>query len=280
MVAEWSVPYGAKDSPTQPVAFFVGQSEPVTAMAISPTMSALYTASEKVIREYSLSGSPQRLPSRTFKASSHLHSIHIAGDKIYAGGTDKTVKEWDLRTGAEIRTLKVAGLFDRTHPVSQLALSSDMRSLFAIFGDGVTRFDLWSDEKVSKIKPAPIGEREPTHPCEVTDFVISPDGRYLVTGGTDGYAREHLVATGVTTKLFNHGSPLHRVRVFEGRLFTISAETTKEWDMQSGECKGIVRQGGLDAVLVVVGSKTQSGVVGEARRVWIGGDGGVAEFAV
>jgi WD40 repeat protein len=277
-VSEWSVPYASTESPIAPVATYNGHSEPVHALAISPAHSALYTASGKEVREFPLSGPPTRIASRTFKCHGTVSSLHPTGDKLFAGCGDKTVREHDLRTGLE-KTWKLAGIFDRAHPVPQVSLSSDSRSLFAALGDGVVRIDLWSDERIGKIRAAAIGERDGGS-ADVLDFATSPDGRYLVSAGSDGMAREHLIATGITTRVFNHGSAVRKVRVFEGRLFTVSATETKEWDLGTGECKGVLRTGGVDAVLVVVGVKRGEGVQGEVRRIWVGGEQGVGEWAV
>ncbi|KAI9026721.1 WD40-repeat-containing domain protein, partial [Hyaloraphidium curvatum] len=226
-------------------AAYSGHTDAVRALVVSPGSNRLYSASDdKTVREWDIDPRQPgtRAALRVFKGHhAPVGSLFLAasGDRLYTGSADKTVREWDLKTGKDLRSFKTAGFLDRAHQVVQVALSADGRSLFAAVGDGIVRWDLWSDDKIGKTKMASeVGERETTSGAQPnpTDFALSPDGRYLVSCADDGAAREHLVATGVTTRLFRgHSGPLARLRVFENRMFTSGSDgTVREWDMATG----------------------------------------------
>ena len=89
---------------------------------------------------------------------------------VAASDASGTIRLWDPATAAIIRTLAA----DRSGPVTDIAFSPDGRTLAAASQDGPVR--LW-----------PVADGQPTiirsPNVRIIQFALSPDGRYIVTGG-------------------------------------------------------------------------------------------------
>ncbi len=100
---------------------------------------------------------------------------------IATGGGDKTVRLWDVATGALKHTLT-----GHTGGVNSVAFSPDGKTIAS--GDGTVR--LW-DVATGALKHTLTG-----HTRGVNSFSFSPDGKTIATGGGDKTVRLWDVATG------------------------------------------------------------------------------------
>jgi WD40 repeat protein len=113
-------------------------------------------------------------------------------DGLYAvtGGTDETIRVWDLATGRMLHVHETPGRFAR------LAFSPDGQYLATATEDGIVRlwrFDPW--ELVREFKG---------HTGTVYSVAYAPDGRYLVSGGDDATARIWDVQSGSAINTLTH----------------------------------------------------------------------------
>jgi WD40 repeat protein len=114
------------------------------------------------------------------------------GTKAFTGSPDKTVRAWDIVTGAPLFQIN----FDET--VQSIALSPDGSKLYSVISSRVIRV---SDAKTGKTlqilkDPAQLG---------TLAMDISPDGNYLLTSTYDNKARIINASNGaVTAELDGH----------------------------------------------------------------------------
>ncbi len=105
------------------------------------------------------------------------------GRSLASAGNDNTVRIWQPRTGALIRTLEAPGV----QALLTLAYSPDGKSLITGSSDGVTR--LWdpAQGKITRSLPLSAGEDRNDANFEIQAVAYAPNGR-LVASGSDGGA--------------------------------------------------------------------------------------------
>ncbi len=111
-------------------------------------------------------------------------------------GKDKAVKQWDLATGKEVRT--IATLPDA---VSAVTVSRDGSQIAAAAGKQVKIWNAGDGKEIRAI----------SHPAEVISLGFNPDHSRLVTGTTDNLARVWDLQTGKELESFSHGAAIHGV---------------------------------------------------------------------
>ncbi|MFS8086781.1 MAG: WD40 repeat domain-containing protein, partial [Acidobacteriota bacterium] len=155
------------------------------------------------------------------------------------GGYDKTVKLWDVASGAELRTL--AG---HTYTVNSVAFSPDGRTLASGSWDKTVK--LWDLASGSELR------RFVGHAGEVKAVAFSPDGRTLASGSEDETIKLWDVASGAELRRFvRQGGEIDSVVVGpsrgeinaiafspDGRTLASGGrwdEAIKFWDLASGK---------------------------------------------
>ncbi len=120
------------------------------------------------------------------------------GREVASGTSDGSLQFWDWTTGAMTAEFRAAA-----QDVLALDWSAD-RSLLAIgTAEGALLHDLVTDQLIPL--PMPSGVR-------VEIIKLSPDQRWVVTGGSDGSARIWDARTGQPTEaVLNQGSRIHRI---------------------------------------------------------------------
>ena len=168
------------------------------------------------------------------KEDSYVRSVCFSPDGKYlvAGAEDKTVKIWDIKTGA----LKHS-LYGHELDIYSLDFSHDNRLLVSGSGDGKAKiwnmetgkceFTLGNDE---------IGPKE-----GVTSVAISPDGRTVAAGSLDCVVRLWDVQTGKFLESFKgHDDSVYSVAFSpDGKTLASGSldKTLKLWDV-SGRANG------------------------------------------
>jgi WD40 repeat protein len=106
----------------------------------------------------------------------HVHclSFHPDGKSFVSGCSDHSIKQWDVMSGAAIRTIQSRA--DHTGPVHALAISSDGK-LLASANHSTYLYDLGTGKKIRSF--------EGKHTGGVKAIAISPNGKYLATSGID-----------------------------------------------------------------------------------------------
>ncbi len=71
-------------------------------------------------------------------------AINSSGTRALSGDDDGTLRLWDLNTGKRIKSWGVC----KPYTITSVAMTSCGSALFAVYGSGITRFDMTTGEKV------------------------------------------------------------------------------------------------------------------------------------
>ncbi len=140
---------------------------------------------------------PARAPFTT-EDRLRVAAINPEGHEVAAGASSGTVQFWDWESGSLAGEFRAA-----TNDILALDWSAD-RSLVAIgTADGAVLHDLVTDRLISLAVPPGV---------RVELIKLSPDQRWVVTGGSDGNARIWDARTGQPTEaLLNQSGRIHRI---------------------------------------------------------------------
>lgn len=114
------------------------------------------------------------------------------GQTIISGGQDATIRLWDFSSGKEVH--KFIG---HEGPVYNLAIMQDGKHLVSV-ADKDLAVKIWNIENhelVSSLAP---------NSAHVSAVAVSPDQRFIVTGGDDGLARIWDIDRGVLLRSLEH----------------------------------------------------------------------------
>jgi WD40 repeat protein len=166
--------------------------------------------------------------------SSHVMSIAFSpdGKTLASGSNDKTIKLWDVTTGAQLRTLE-----GHSNPVYSVAFSPDGKILASASGDKTIK--LWDVSTGAQLRTLE------GHSSDVYSVSFSPDGKTLASGGHDETIKLWDVSTGTQLRtLEGHHIPVHSVAFSPdgktlasggGTLASSSLDNTiKLWDVSTG----------------------------------------------
>ena len=177
---------------------------------------------------------------------------------VGTGGSDRSLKLWDLSKGSLVKVL--AG---HSNSVEAVAFSRDGRF---IASGGDTTIKLWDVASGSLIRSFEHGE-------SVYAIAFSPDGRSLLSGGSDKTVKLWDVASGgLTRSLAGHRGSVHAVAFSpDGRTIASGGyeEGLKLWDAATGR---LVRSYGrqLDVAALAFSPDGRTIVTGgeELFRLW------------
>lgn len=159
--------------------------------------------------------------------------LHPDAQTLMSGSADKTIKIWNLTTGAEIRTLSGATSF-----INTLALSSDGQILMSGDANGQIIFWNWATGERRQILSAGTGA------VNSLVVVIRPDGERLISATATGVITIWDLSTGKSLQtLTGHTGPINDLKTTPaGLLASASADKTiRLWNMDSGEMLGVLK---------------------------------------
>ncbi len=123
------------------------------------------------------------------------------GSTIISGGQDATIRLWDIATGKEL--YKFAG---HDGPVYGLVLMPDGNRLVSI-ADKDLAVKIWDVEaRYLKTSLAP-------NSAHINAVAVSPDQRFIVTGGDDGIARFWDVDRGIMLRYLTHSQGIYSITI-------------------------------------------------------------------
>ncbi|CAG7845863.1 Uncharacterized WD repeat-containing protein alr2800, partial [Serendipita indica DSM 11827] len=217
------------------------------------------------------SGGYQRWSPLLFILRGHTGSVNAVafspdGRRVVSGSDDRTVRLWDVETGAQIGS----PLEGHTDYVRSVAFSPDGQRIVSGSDDRTVR--LWDVET-----GAQIGSPLEGHTHYVRSVAFSPDGQRIVSGSDDRTVRLWDVETGAQI-----GSPLeghtHYVRSVafspDGQRIVSGSDdrTVRLWDVETGAQIGSPLEGHTGSVNSVAfspdGQRIVSGSSDRTVRLW------------
>ncbi len=137
------------------------------------------------------------------------------GQMIVSGGQDATIRLWDFASGKEVH--KFIG---HEGPVYNMAIMQDGKHLVSV-ADKDLAVKIWNIENhelVSSLAP---------NSAHVTAVAISPDQRFIITGGEDGFARIWDIDRGVLLRSLEHEHGIYSMTISpDGRHLLCGSKRT------------------------------------------------------
>jgi predicted Ser/Thr protein kinase len=163
------------------------------------------------------------------------------GWRALSASKDRTVRLWDLATGAELKTFRGHG---RT--VTGVLFSPDGRRAYSGSLDQTVRiWDLETGKEVGELRGKPTW----LHRVPVTSLALRGDGRHLIVGSSDKTLRMLDLNAGKEVRTFrNHTDEVTSVATSPVSPYCLSGSkdgTARTWDMDTGRqhqnfSKGVV----------------------------------------
>ncbi len=137
------------------------------------------------------------------------------GQMIVSGGQDATIRLWDFASGKEVH--KFIG---HEGPVYNMEIMQDGKHLVSV-ADKDLAVKIWNIENhelVSSLAP---------NSAHVTAVAISPDQRFIITGGEDGFARIWDIDRGVLLRSLEHEHGIYSMTISpDGRHLLCGSKRT------------------------------------------------------
>jgi WD40 repeat protein len=193
-----------------------------------------------------------------------INTVLIAhnGNRLISGGTDNTIKIWDIATGQMLKNLS-----GHTSFINALDITSDDRTLVSAGADSTVR--IW-DLVAGRQRQVLQG-----HKSYINALIISPDGQLLASGGADQVIHIWELSTGkLRSTLVGHHSYVNALTFTPDgqRLISASADRTlKVWDVGTGKEIFTLQghEGFVNAVVVTPdGQNVISGSADKTIRIW------------
>jgi len=197
-------------------------------------------------------------PVKVFKGhNGPTTSLALTPDEhtLFTGSWDKTVKQWDVRTGECVRTLT-----GHTDFVKAILLVG--KFLFSGSADAhIRQWDIQTGECVRDLK---------AHTRSVECLAVSEDGKTLFSASSDRTIRKWDIESGQVLKVYEgHETNVYALTVWDEEMWTASADkTVKRWNIETGESDTTLEH--LDAVksLAIAGSYVVTGSSDDNITVW------------
>ena len=225
------------------------------------------------------------------------------GRFVVSGSSDKTLRLWDITTGACLRTFQghrwcvpavavtpdgqfaLSVSWDKTLRLWKLSTGACLRTFahtnwmqaVAVTPDGRLALS-GSDDKTLRLWKLSTGACLRTfqgHTSFVIAVAVTPDGRLAVSGSRDKALRLWEIGTGTCLRTYEgHADPVHAVAVTPDGRFVVSGsgdKTLRLWELATGACVRTF-QGHADSVNAVAvtpdGRFVLSGSGDKTLRLW------------
>ncbi|WP_069471130.1 WD40 repeat domain-containing protein [Candidatus Marithrix sp. Canyon 246] len=153
-------------------------------------------------------------------------SIAISNNLLVSASKDQTIKVWDIKSGAELRTC-----YGHNKEVTSISFSPDGNQ--AISGDLDGAIILWDINTKQELRTFT------GHTDQVTDVSFSPDSSQALSASKDGTIKLWHVATGKETHSFTgHTGRVVSAAFSANDSFVISSSwdnTIRRWNIHTGE---------------------------------------------
>lgn len=194
-------------------------------------------------------------------------SLAIAKDGLTAisGGQDATIRLWDINSGKELH--KFVG---HNGPVYGLVLMQDGKSLVSIADKdlAVKIWDLESKSLKSSLAP---------NSAHVNAVAVSPDQRYIVTGGDDGILRYWDIDRGIILRTTQLEYGIYSLKISPDNRYILTGSKHTPLSSKPGSCMIMDFELGVE-IKTLEGHKghvTALAITADSRYVLTGGQDGV-----
>lgn len=217
---------GAGANTTTRLREFVGHTEAVQALALSPDGKFLITGSrDHSVREWEVTSGKQI---RSFQG--HMQEVVAVavrpdGRQVASGSAEGAIRLWDLSSADEHKALS-----DATDSLWAVAISPDSKKVAAAGADKTVRV---YDPHTGKLEAELAG-----HTAPVTSLAFFPDGRLASAGGDRGIKVWDVATKSVVTELKGHESAILALTAGADGKFVVSGaadKTVRGWDAESGK---------------------------------------------
>jgi serine/threonine protein kinase len=163
---------------------------------------------------------------------SGVWSVRVArgGDRFFSGGSDRTVRVWDLSTGQLISRIALA----ISGEIDNVAISPDGHRALLCCGDGQLR--MWDLQRNVESYCLDLGPKKSGFTFNGITF--SADGQRVACGTVDGYVMVRDVASGrLLCSLAGHAGPVFSVDISADGCWLTSGGhdgTIRLWDLTQG----------------------------------------------
>ncbi|MDY7075908.1 MAG: NB-ARC domain-containing protein [Chloroflexota bacterium] len=184
------------------------------------------------------------------------------GTQAVSAASDKTLRVWDLETGATLRILK-----GHADPVNAVAVTPDGAQAISASKDGTLKvWDLETGQEICTLEG---------HTDEVKAVAVTPDGAWVVSASKDETLKVWGLETGQEIRtLEGHTGMVGTVAVTPDGTRAISGSydrTVKVWDLKSGQeiCTLEGHNNMVTAIAVTPdGKRVVSGSSDRTLKVW------------
>lgn len=230
-VALWDVPTGRE------VQRFEGSGEGVTGMAFAPKRNVAAMMAGKNVNIWDVAAGKRLAVLMGHEKEVAGAAFSPDGSTLATGSLDNTVRLWDLKTGREALSLTA-----HAGGAVSVAWSPDGRYLASAGNDAVIK--LWNGTTGALVKTLTGHAKKQTADVNKTftgiyNVAFSPDGKRLVSCGTDGAIKVWDVAAGkeIMTLRGGHKDDVTAVAWSpDGRMLASGGldATVRTWDANSG----------------------------------------------
>jgi WD40 repeat protein len=198
--------------------------------------------------------------SRVFEA--HLNAVNavavLPDGRIVSGSADRTLRVWDVESGASVATLH-----GHQGPVGAVAVLADGR---IVSGARDNTLRVWS------LESGTCTATFEGHKQRVNAVAVLADGR-IVSASLDNSLRVWDVESGTTLAILEgHLNSVNAVAVLaDGRIVSASSDKSlRVWDLESGRCVATLvgHQDRVNAVAVLGDGRIVSASTDNTVRVW------------
>lgn len=187
---------------------------------------------------------------------------------IVSGGSDKTIKIWDLETGVLQHTLK-----GHRQSLLSVILSADGQYLASGSGDGIIQ--LWNAASGTPL----LSIVAHTEPLVSLSLAFTPDQQYLISGSSDHKIKIWRVEDGTLERVLQHSRGINAIAISPNGQYLASGSsdnTIRLWDLTTGELIQILADHSRDVNSVIFSPQGDLLVSGSSDlliKVWASNTG-------